>query len=141
MEHSLIEVVNTILEEHITSTLQTIQTIQTKTIPICCFNQKQSTFYVFQDIWSPFSHEDFVIMLCTIHRKILIELCSWQTTNEEKIDQSEKNQVQYNKAVNKLVSVNFSQSGSANALNKIKVQLYNYLKKDLKNLIEYDFEF
>ena len=75
-----------------------------------------------------------------MNRKMLLKLSIWFNKNENKINQSEKMQLEYNKIVSKIVGVNFSQEPCPN-LAKIKGNFYNYLKYDLKSLIEYEFEF
>jgi hypothetical protein len=66
-------------------------------------------------------------------------LCEWYKKNENRINQSEKMQLIYNKMVSKVVSVNFNQE-YCQSLSKIKGNVYNYLKCDIKNMIEYEFE-
>jgi hypothetical protein len=48
-------------------------------------------------------------------------------------------QILYNKTMIKLMGANFTQESQI--LSKIRTELYNQLKTDFTNLIEYEFEF
>ena len=62
----------------------------------------------------------------------------WKANNQSKFDDNDVISQIFNKAVIKLMNMSFTQDAS---LSRIKNALYNYLKTDLKNMIEYDFEF
>ena len=51
---------------------------------------------------------------------------------------SDEISILFNKAVIKLMNISFSQDSN---LSRIKNGLYNYLKTDLKSVVEFDFEF
>lgn len=112
-------------------------------VPMRCFSQKQNIFYVCEknngvDSWRQMELDDFVKLLKKIQNKFLEELTSWRKNNQEKIDESDKMAEQFNKAVLKLMNMSFTQDAT---LSRMRSGLYNYLKTDLKSLIEYDFEF
>ena len=73
-----------------------------------------------------------------IQNKFLEELTSWKKANQDKIDDSDKISENFNKAIIKLMSMSFTQDPT---MGRMKNGLYNYLKTDLKSLIEYEFEF
>ena len=115
--------------------------------PIKCFSQKTNIFYVCEpgieqeekSVWEQVSTDIVLLLFKRIQSKIISELTKWKLTNNSQIAGSDKLSDQFNKAVIKLMNVNFTaQDVSAS---RLRNSLYNYLKMDLKNLIEYDFEF
>ena len=122
--------------------------------PIYCFDQKINTFYVY-DIekgtgkgvevepgvksWCHFTTERFVLLLQKIHIKIVGKLREWYKINKHIISSDDRMGLLYSTTASKLMNVNFSQDSAI--LTKMKLSIYNYLKIDLKRLIEYDFEF
>lgn len=133
IEHNMIKTINAILKNNLSSSSQN---------QLYCVIQKANLFYSYnskEDKWKHFSTEEFIIMLKRIHSKILAALCEWYDKNVEKINQSDKMQILYNKTMIKLMGANFTQESQI--LSKIRSELYNHLKTDFTNLIEYDFEF
>jgi hypothetical protein len=82
--------------------------------------------------------DDLSRLLKKIQNRFLEVLTTWKTNNQEKIDESDKVAEQFNKAILKLMNMSFTQDGT---LSRMKNGFYNYLKSDLKSLIEYEFEF
>lgn len=112
--------------------------------PISCFSQKQGVFYICEKTeegsaeWRQMVLEDMILMLKTIQNRMIKELSKWKTQNQHKFDDNDKISIQFNKAVIKLMNISFTQD---NNLSRIKNNLYNYLKTDLKTVVEFDFEF
>jgi len=117
--------------------------------PIACFSEKSAVFYIYKETkneseqetknqWSKMTQEDFVYLLRVIHSKLLNALCTWRDINNDRIKYNDNFAELYNKTVIKLMSADFNQESS---LSKIRSPLYTLLKGDLKNMIEYDFEF
>jgi hypothetical protein len=67
--------------------------------------------------------------------KVLLE---WNKKNKAKPNFSEQMEEMYNKSNIKLMGIDFKHEST---LNKIKFSIYNKMKKDMKALIEYEFEF
>jgi hypothetical protein len=88
--------------------------------------------------WSKMTPDEFVFILRVIHSKLLNALCTWRDINSERIKYNDKFADLYNKTVIKLMGADFNQEST---LSKIRAPLYNYLKGDLKNMVEYDYEF
>jgi len=110
--------------------------------PIYCLTQKANLFYCYNDEtnkWSHFTSEEIIIMLKRLHQKLVKALCEWHDNNISRINSSDKMQILYNQTMIKLMSVNFTQDSQI--LSKIKNDLYQQLKTDMKNVIEYEFEF
>ena len=112
--------------------------------PIACFAEKSSVFYIYKKEseemthWTKMTADDFAYIIRIIHSKLLAEVCSWRDRNSDKIRYNDRMSDLYNKIVLKLMSVDFTQEA---LLSKIRTPLYSHLKGDLKNMIEYDFEF
>jgi len=108
---------------------------------ITCFAEKTSVFYIYKtQQWFKMTPDEFVFIIKIIHSKILSALCSWRDKNIEKINHNDKLSELYNKSVIKLmnVSADFNQES---ILGKIRSALYDYLKGNLQNMIEYEYEF
>jgi hypothetical protein len=134
MENNIIQTIHLILEENLTSN---------KIYPIKSFSQKINVFYICESnksrcIWKQMIFEDFAKLLKNIQNKLLILLSQWRITNKEQIDNNDSISILYNKTIIKLMNISFTQDATSG---KIKSNLYNYLKTDVKNMIEYEFEF
>jgi hypothetical protein len=112
--------------------------------PIKCFSQKVGIFYVCEKKedgsaeWRQLVLSDMVLILKKVQNGMIQELAKWKTKNQHKFDDDNKISIIFNKAVIKLMDISFNQD---NNLSRIKNGLYNYLKTDLKSVIEFDFEF
>jgi hypothetical protein len=134
MKNNIVETVQCILEEYITNS--------NSNIPIKCFSQKTNCFYIYENNneWRQMIFEDYTKLLNIIQRKLLITLTDWREKNKDEIEKNDGLSILYNKTIIKLMNMNIGIVHDTTS-NKIKINLYNYLKMDLKNLIEYDFEF
>ena len=111
--------------------------------PIKCFSQKANIFYVCEklpdgkNVWTQLDPDELLILFKRIQSKLLAELSKWKITNKEQMEEDDKLSEQFNKAIIKLLNITIA----AHDINvgKIRNNLYNYLKIDLKNLIEYEF--
>ena len=140
LEDSFAQTVHNILKTNITA-----PTDGDYTEPFACFSEKNSVFYIYTKanetglpMWTKMTTEDFGFIIKIIHSKLLQNLCTWRDANSEKISRSDKLSDMYNKTVIKLMSVDFTQEA---LLSKIRQPFYTYLKGDLKNMVEYEFEF
>jgi hypothetical protein len=113
--------------------------------PIKCFSQKGNMFYIAdksedgKGIWRQMVHSDLSNLLVIINSKMLLCLTKWKHNNKAKIDDNDKLCEQFNKAIIKWMNISFSQDTT---FGRMRNGLYNYLKKDLKNMmIDYEFEF
>lgn len=111
--------------------------------PVKCFSQKQNVFYVCEktpdgkNVWTQMEIDDLLLVLKKIQNKLLSELSKWKLENNSKIAEDDKLSEQFNKALIKLMNITIV----AHDVNvgRIRNNLYNFLKMDLKNLIEYEF--
>ena len=103
-----------------------------KFLPIECFQQKQNVFYVYiNKNWILLDNSLFSKFVYKIKKKILDKLILFK---EQNINLSDEVSIKYNNLLFKLMSID-------QVFTKIKTNLFNRLKKDLKNLVEYEFEF
>ena len=111
--------------------------------PIQCFEQKPNTFYIYSltqesqaGTWVLMTKEDILRLLHWVHSFLLREMVVWKKKHESTIS-SDRMCTLFNKTMIKIVEADFTND---HTLCKIKHSLFQYLKKDLKNVIEYDFE-
>jgi hypothetical protein len=80
---------------------------------------------------------DMLLMLKKIQNGLIRELTNWKTINKGKMDDCDRLAIAFQRAIQKLFSISFSQD---NNFSKMKNSLYNYVKTDLKS-VEFEFEF
>jgi hypothetical protein len=114
-------------------------------LPIYAFDQKNNVFYICAENgesqtreWTEMTNTNFSTILIKIQQRLLQEMDKWRTQNIQQINSNEKMTDVYNKTIMKLMNINSTQDGT---MSKIKSNFYQSLKVDLKNLIEYEFEF
>lgn len=107
-----------------------------KRIPIVCISEKKNAFYIYTDNWIEFSQGDMICFLNKLHKKILIKLCEWKRINLNKIQTDDKYFEIYNKLMLKLMDIDFKKEC---VIANVRTILYNKLKIDVKNILEYDF--
>lgn len=107
-----------------------------KKIPIVCISEKKNVFYIYTNNWVELTQTELISLLNKIHKKILIKLCEWKRINNEKIRTDDKYSEIYNKLMVKLMDIDFKKDC---VLTNIRTTLYNKLKIDVKNILEYEF--
>jgi len=114
-------------------------------IPLFSFIQKTNTIYVYnkdintlESVWIELSREKLIYFMNKVHFKIVKCLLEWNKKNVDKINSSDKMAEIYTKAKIKLMGTDFKHEQT---FSKIKLSIYNKMKKDMKALIEYEFEF
>ena len=114
-------------------------------IPLFAFNQKANLIYVFnkndtveQSLWKELSKDELVDFLDKIQTKISRCLKEWKKTNEDKVRNENKFSELYSKTIIKIMDVKFN---NETIITRYKSLLYNKIKVDMKNLIEYEYEF
>ena len=137
MENTIFYTIHQIFEENLLENTDFIY-------PITCFLQKNGIFYICEKQsdgspeWRKLIVDDMILILNTIQKNLIKELTKWKLKNQHKFDDDSKLSILFNKSVIKLMNVPFSQDHN---LSRIKNSLYNYLKKDLKSVVEFDLEF
>ena len=102
-------------------------------IPIRCFKQKKSVFYIFTERWKIMNQKEFEFMISCINSKIIRMLKQWQDSNVSLI---ETNSDLYQRNVMNVLGGNVS---SSIFNNRIKNMLFEHLQFNLKQIIEYEF--
>jgi hypothetical protein len=120
--------------------------------PIFAFIQKQNVVYIYgtntnntnnknsaNDMsWYEISKPTLISILNKLQNKILKLLIEWKKNNQEQINNSDKISEMYNKALMKLMIIDFKND---TIYSKVKSLIYNKMKNDIKSLVEYEFEF
>lgn len=133
--------INVVLLQIITENFNRLK--EDKNIPIYCFSQKNK-LYIYKNNnenvleWEEWSHNDILIFLNSLHKKIVSELFDWYNENTKLIDKDDKMSIMYNTSVIKLMGVDFNNDIT---FGKTKSYIYNTLKYDLSKIIEYEMEF
>ena len=136
-ENNIFQTVQVIIEYNFTQNADFVY-------PIKCFSQKTNIFYVCEKtpenkcVWEQVPTDAILVFFKKIQSKLIGELTKWKLANKAQIDGNDKLSDQFNKAVIKLMSVNFTTQDVG--ASRLRNSLYTFLKTDLKNLIEYDFE-
>lgn len=137
MENSIFHTIQQVFEDNLSEKTDFVY-------PISCFSQKVGVFYISDKKedgsaeWRQLVLTDMILILKTVQNGMIRELSKWKADNQHKFDDNDKISILFNKAVIKLMNISFSQD---NNLTRIKNGLYNYLKTDLKSVVEFDFEF
>jgi hypothetical protein len=137
MENTIFHTIQQIFEDNLSEKTDFVY-------PISCFSQKSGVFYICDkkedgtSEWRQLVLTDMILILKTIQNGMIRELTKWKADNQHKFDDNDKISILFNKAVIKLMNISFTQD---NNLSRIKNSLYNYLKTDLKSVVEFDFEF
>ncbi len=137
MENNLFHTIQRVFEDNLSKRDDFV-------FPIRCFAEKTGTFYIGEKNpdgsteWKQLELPDMILILKIFHNRMIKELTKWKLDNQYKFDDNSKISDLFNKAVIKLMNLTFTQDAN---LSRIKNGLYNYLKTDLKSMIEYDFEF
>jgi hypothetical protein len=111
-------------------------------LPIFAFSQKVNVLYVFQGKnigWIELSREKMIKWFNKMHMQFVSAFYSWiKVKRAEIVGHSDKFETAFDKTNIKLMSVDFRVE---NMFSKMRGVLFNGLKKDMKALVEYEFEF
>ena len=86
--------------------------------------------------WVIMGRTDLVDLMNYVHSKFLRELIKWKKANEDVVSKNDHICKQYNKMMIKFSEIDFEQDVT---LCKMKSGIHSLIKKDLKNMIEYEF--
>lgn len=107
-------------------------------VPVFAFNQKQGVLYMYEkEQWSELPADRLTRLLNICQRKISKAMLDWKKNHKDEINASDAFATRYDKAVLRLMSVEFRADCH---LNKVKNSVYARLKTDAKTVIEYEFE-
>lgn len=100
-------------------------------------NEKDKT-YQQEYIWRELTKDNLIKFLNLIHKKISRALSEWKKKYNEKLKSCDSTSNLYDRTLIKLMGVEFKQEST---LSKVRSMIYNKIKRDMKGLIEYEFEF
>lgn len=107
-------------------------------VPVFAFNQKSGILYMYEkEQWTELPAVRLTRLLNICQRKISKAMLDWKKNHKQEINASDAFATRYDKAVLRLMSVEFRAEGQ---LNKVKNAVYGRLKTDAKTVIEYEFE-
>ena len=130
MQNSFLDTLDKIISNNIEN--------KSSLLPIFCFCQKQNILYVYQkNKWEELNKIDCIKMFNIIYSMIFKKLMEWKKSNEEQISKNETLEKIFIKTMGKILSVDFK---IENILSKSKASFFNYLKTDMKQIVEYSFE-
>ena len=108
--------------------------LETKDIPICSFDQKLKTIFIYtQKSWRIVEKGEFYRFIDNIIRKLTSQLNQWMQRIELQLQTNEEKFHMYTK---KIYSIDTEE-----VARRIHLKLYNHLKYNLRNIVEYEFTF
>jgi hypothetical protein len=109
--------------------------------PIFAFVQKSNIFYIYKNEeagWIELSKENLIKLLNKVYMKLFRTFRQHKINNADKIHNDESFSLLCDKTCKKIMDVDFRQES---ILGKIRTNMYLRMKKDIKGLLEYEFEF
>lgn len=139
LEHSFYDIVNDIFS-------RTIYNTDKYENAVFAFVQKQNVFYIYDktnavngiNSWVELTKERLIRFLNKVHIKVVGAFSDLKTTKKNEIKTNEKTAELYNKALIKIMSIDFKQDS---IYIKVRNAMYAKMKTNIKDLIEFDFEF
>ena len=126
------------LHETMYSVLFRLLLAEDTTVPIFAFHQKQGVLYMYEkEQWIELPADRLTRLLNICQRKISNAMLDWKKKHKDEFNVSDAFALRYDKAVIRLMSVEFRDDGQTN---KVKNAIYARLKTDAKTVIEYEFE-
>ena len=124
LHETIYRVLFRVLEEHV--------------VPVFAFTQKSGILYMYEkEQWTELSVDRLIRLLNICQRKISKAMLDWKKKHKDEIYASDAFATRYDKAVLRLMNIEFRESGQ---FNKAKNAIYNRFKTDAKTVIEYEFE-
>ena len=106
---------------------------------IKCFDQKKGLFFCKStQEWIMMDEILITNLVRTVNHKLMTQFTIWKNRNKELIDNNDRF---YDKYVDYMKIVLGGNMTKEQSYKKLKSKLYNYLKCDLKNIIQYEFIF
>ena len=110
-----------------------------QTTPIKAFDQKENILFIYNDDnkWEILTLPMFAKLMNILSKNIITEFLKWKTENKSKMRQDDFSYT-YARNVQKIMGGNITQE---QIHMRVKRELYNYLKMNLRNVVEYEFSF
>jgi hypothetical protein len=110
-----------------------------KNHPICCFKQKPNVFYKYDTIqsqWTILSQNQVIGLITNVNTKLTHEFYKWKEKHQDRIDNDDRFHEIYIDNMRAILGDNKSLEEHSRT---IKSHLFEYLKMDVKNMIEFEF--
>ncbi len=108
--------------------------IDANDIPVCSFDQKLKTIFIYtQKSWRIVEKGEFYRFIDNIIRKLTGQLNHWMQRTELQLQTNEEKFHMYTK---KIYSIDTEE-----VARRIHLRLYNHIKYNLRNIVEYEFTF
>ena len=109
--------------------------------PMFALTQKANCVYIrTEEEWQELTREKLVYFLNIVHYNFVKALSLWNKNNVETKSHEENELLAdiYSHATIKMMSVDFKKEST---LSRIRISIYDNIKKDMKSLIQHEFEF
>jgi len=101
--------------------------------PICGFDQKLRTLFIYTNSWRIIENEEFYRFIDSIVRKLGKQFDLWMNKNTTELIKNDEKIHLYTK---KLYSADIEDIAK-----RLHLRLYNHIKYNLKNIVDYEFTF
>lgn len=142
-DNSMIDLILLLLERNL---------YEQPSVPLFAFTQKNNMIYYYDisnnnvlsssnsktQTWKELPREKLTSFLNQVHSKILNTLMEWKKKHNDFIHSNDKNEVLYCKMMGKFMGIDFKQS---HIINKIYTSIYNKIKTEKQNFVEYEMDF
>tara|TARA_B100001063_G_C16729126_1_gene538192 strand:- start:443 stop:1225 length:783 start_codon:yes stop_codon:yes gene_type:complete len=107
--------------------------------PIKCFDQKRGIFFCMtEEGWIIMNDKDIIKCLRIVQSRLHMRFCAWKKEHKTQYD----NDIRFSKKIDEYQGILLGGNMEEKQwINRVKNKLYNYLKCDLKETVEYDFVF
>ena len=107
--------------------------------PVVAFGDKTNTIYGFvEDKWCELSKKQLSSLFFRCKKTIFSKALELKTLKKDQITKCEKLEAKFDRLMLKLINAEMSND---RLYNKLRFCFYNRIKKDIKNIVEYDLEF
>jgi hypothetical protein len=116
-----------------------LQKIDFNNSPVVGLSDKANIIYGFvEDKWCELTKIQLSSLFFRCKKTIFSKALELKTLKKDEIAKSDKLEAQFDRLMLKLINAEMSNGG---LYNKLRFCLYNRIKKDIKNIVEYDLEF
>lgn len=116
-----------------------LQKIDFNNSPVVGFSDKANTIYGYvEDKWCELTKTQLSSLFFRCKKTIFSKALELKTLKKDEIAKCDKLEAKFDRLMLKLINAEMSDGG---LYNKLRFCLYNRIKKDIKNIVEYDLEF
>lgn len=105
--------------------------------PLCAFTSKENVFYYYHQKWQTVDGETFNKLMYRLDKLFMGEFIKWQNANKHKIHSDDFPEI-YSNNMKKIMGGNNTRE---QLYNRIKKELYQYIRSDPPNIMEYEVTF